>query len=191
MKNNLLTVFILIVLLYGNALAQRSYPKHQLGLSLNTIVGSGLEYQVELTKDFALSTRAFIYYQGEDPPDVKDQSINFGFDLQYNFLNERRKRLYSFIGASYWQMESRNIREVTVGEINETQRVKNFDYLRNLGLGVGYEYKLSPSIAFDIKLGFHYQSGGEISFAELIDRTHGENQFFGLGGGISLRYIFH
>ncbi len=176
----------------GNADANtsRRYPKHQFGLGFSTISGGGLAYQLDIDKLNSLRLNFFAYYQGEEPPDKLNLYGNIGLEYQYNLFNDRTNRTYLFAGTSYWLVEKRNYEWGIIKDIKTKLHDNELTRLFNTGLGLGYEVKFWGRAAFSVSLGLQYQISEESNLDKLFDRNPSGDSFFGVGGGIGLRYTF-
>ncbi len=168
----------------------RHYPKHQFGLGYSSISGAGLTYQLDIDKLNTLRLNFFAYYLGDEPPDKVKLYSNIGLEYQYNLYNNRSERAYIFSGMSYWLIEKR---DYELGYVNDilTKLADNELYrLYNFGLGIGYEVKFWERAAFSISLGLQYQMSEKSNLDKLFDRNPTGESFFGIGGGLGLRYTF-
>jgi hypothetical protein len=168
----------------------RRYPKHQFGLGFSSISGAGLTYQLDVSKVSSLQTNFFAYYQGEEPPDKVKLYANIGLEYQYNLFNDRETRYYLFSGASYWLIEKRDYKLGYVNDILTKLAENDLQRLYNFGLGIGYEIKFWGHAAFSASLGLQIQKSDESNLDKLFDRNPSGTSFFGLGGGIGIRYTF-
>ncbi len=173
-----------------DANTSRRYPKHQFGLGFSTISGSGLTYQLDIDKLNTLRLNFFAYYQGEEPPDKIKLYSNIGLEYQFNLYNNRTERAYLFAGGSYWLIEKRDYEWGYIKDIKTKIADNELYRLFNTGFGAGYEVKFWGRAAFSISLGLQYQISEKSSLDKLFDRNPTGESFFGLGGGIGLRYTF-
>ncbi len=167
----------------------QAYPRQKAGIGLSTISGAGISYQVEVNQHWALQISGFPYYYGTNPPDDLDIYLNAGVEFQYNFLNDKSHRLYSFVGVSHWYVERRAVRKYEHNDLRRTDKIKEINMFTNVGGGIGYEYIVKNSVALSLNLGVQYQSSKKSHLGILIDRNpHGEN-YLGVGGGIGLHIL--
>ncbi len=185
-----LTILLLSCLFILAANSAEAYPRHKAGISLSTISGAGLSYQMEINKHWAVQISGFPYYIGTNPPDDLDIYLVAGAEVQYNFINDKSSRLFSFVGFSHWYVEERSVREYVHNDIPTIDKIKKINMFTNAGAGMGYEYIIKNSVALSVNLGLHYQSSKESHLGILIDRNpHGTN-YLGIGGGIGVHILF-
>ncbi len=172
-----------------------SKPQHQFGIGFSMINGAGLDYQVQIERDYALEFTGFGYYSGKEPPDDLDIYAVLGGNLQRTIeldkvLNYGKNiRLYFFGGMSFWYLEERSKYVEVINDIETVHRVKEIDPIWNFGLGFGNEYILLESFSLSAHIGLQYQISAETDFPEIYDRSPRARNFFGAGGGISLRIL--
>lgn len=182
----ILTYFIFIL----SAYSVQSYPRHKAGISFSTISGAGISYQIEINKFWAFQISAFPYYFGTNPHEDLDIYLIAGAEFQYNFLNDKSNRLFSFIGFSRWYVEERTVNEYVFNDVEIIEKNKNIYLLDNAGFGIGYEFIVKNSVALNINLGLHYQSSEESHLGILIDRNPDGTKYLGIGGGIGIYILF-
>lgn len=187
MKKIILTIAFLISLttIYGGV----SYPKHQFGLGYSMVSGVGLEYQIEITNKSAFKTNFIAYYYGENPPNEMKIYDVFGLQYQYNLMKFTGNRLYAFAGGSYWHLEDRTVEEVISNDLVLEKRLVKMDRIWNFGTGIGYEILVFRNFVISGEIGALYQISNSVDHIDkFFDRDPLGTSFFGVGGGISLRF---
>lgn len=185
-----LKIILTCCLFILSAYSVQAYPRHKAGISFSTISGAGLSYQIEISKYLAFQISGFPYYFGTNPPDDLDIYLVAGAEFQYNFLNDKTNRLFSFVGLSHWIVEERSVNKYVVNDVQTIEKIRNINLLDNAGFGVGYEYIVKNSVALNINIGLQYQSSKKSHLGILIDRNpHGTN-YLGIGGGIGIYILF-
>lgn len=164
---------------------------NELGLSFNTLSGSGLNFNTKINKSINLELTAFYFYLGENPPREYDTFLNFGSELQFNFHKNSDYRIYALLGGSYWNINEHYVEIVPVvnGSPREVDR-KISHTLFNYGLGVGSEIYLLKDFSISISLSYQFQNSENSNFNSVFDRNPKGDSFNGLGYGISFRYRF-
>lgn len=178
---------IILILLNINLQAK---SENELGLSFNTLSGSGLNYNREITPKINLELSAFYFYLGENPPQEYDTFLNFGIELQYNLYKNSSNRVYLLLGGSIWQINEYYIIQIPV--VNGSPREKQINIesnLNNYGFGVGHEIRLLKSFSFSYSLNYQFQNNKENTYNGFPSISN-SNKYSGLGFGISFRYRF-
>ena len=186
MKVIIAIIFVLAIPLFS----QKSYPKQQIGLGYSFYSGSGISYQIEFNPTYALKTNGFIYYYGDDLPDVVDIFPNLGFEIQRNIYKNPNSRLYALAGTSYWYFESRTKDVKFENDMEIITKKVDIDEIYNFGLGMGIEHKFINSFSISLDLGLHYQISGITNFSPFFDRNPKGTDFIGIGGSLGFRYNF-
>ncbi|HRP01403.1 MAG TPA: hypothetical protein PLE30_02035 [Candidatus Kapabacteria bacterium] len=175
------------------ALSQGLYPKQQAGLGFSSISGGVISYQVEIDPTNAFKFGTFVYYNSNNPPDDLILYGNIGGEYQYNLIKEANQRLYALCGAAFWYLQDKNTHFKTENDIKYKIVQNNIKTLLNIGLGIGYEYKIHKQVALNIDIGVF----GQTSFQDLgdfiwfVDRV-GANKFTpSLSVGFGIRYAFY
>lgn len=183
-------IIIISILIFAVAdLSAVRYPKHQMGIGYSMIRGGGLEYQIELNQKSALKFSFVTYYFGEEAPDDMQIYVVVGAEYQYNILKEKDYRLYALTAASIWHIEDRKLNEYQINDRLFRERITRLNRMFNAGIGAGFEYNLTEKMVFNISAGAYYQSSYNSPWTDsFFDRDPSGTSFFGLGGGIGLRF---
>lgn len=166
-----------------------TYPKHQIGISYSSFSGTGLNYQIETNKMNAFQVSAFAYYNSAVDNEKNIIAI-IGGEYQLTLLKESNTRYYLFTGLSVLHLEDQitTIRKENDVIIKDTKI--SSDRIYNFGIGPALEYKPHIQFAISIGAGFLYQISNKEPFSEFWDRSPNNTSYFGIGGTISLRYVF-
>lgn len=181
-------IIILLIFCFLNLQAKSD---NELGLSFNTLSGSGLNFNTRINNSFNLELTAFYFYLGENPPRDYDTFLNFGSELQFNFHKDSDYRFYTFLGTSYWNINEYFVEIVPVvnGSPREVDR-KIRHTLFNYGLGVGSEIYILRDFSISLSISYQIQNSENSNFNSVFDRNPSGDSFKGLGYGISFRYRF-
>ncbi len=171
-------------------LSQKIYPKQQVGLGYSLYSGAGLSYLIEFNPTYAAKASGFIYYYGEDLPDVVEIYPNIGFEFQRNIYKNPNSRLYALAGLSYWYFENRNKTVKFENDREIITRTININEIFNYGLGIGFEHKFVNQFSISADIGLHYQTSGITNFSPIFDRNPKGTEFIGIGASLGFRYNF-
>lgn len=176
-----------------NYLAAKIYPQHEFGISASQITGSGLSWYFRPDNDYAIMVSGGAYYMGEDPRRDSEFYANIGAEYMRDLIDFKNSEVYLFVGASYWHLEELIPNTVIIQDRLIGTRIVHKNKFLTVGTGLGYKFDLGRRVAISCELGLMYQSADKANdfFTNLIDRSRGsDDTFFGVGGGISLRYRF-
>lgn len=190
-RNKLFFIALLLIALNTDLYGQgRSYPKHQFGLSLSTISGIGLNYQIETSPQKAMAFTFFAYYQSDNPPDELDFYASLGFQYQFNLHKTSDIRIYTAPVISFWYIEDRTFEIIRENDVITKIINKDMNRIYNLGVIGGFEHKVMERLVLSLEVGLHYQISEESENTKFIDRNPLGTKYFGIGGGFGIRYAF-
>lgn len=107
------------------------------GLNLSRFSGTGIGGRLSLPRGLTIQAATFVVTLGEYT------HFNVGGEAQYAFLRNRSGRFYALLGMGYYHSTSSK-EEKPGNRIQEPLTV---------GLGLGYEWFLTPHIAFNLGVG--------------------------------------
>lgn len=87
-----------------------------------------------------------------------DLAYAFGAEGQFDFDSKGRSRFYGYLGAGYYYVERKTKNAATGTEKTENK----LDGPLRLGLGVAYEWAVSPKLIFNLNAAFTYFTDGTI-----------------------------
>lgn len=187
--NKIYYILFILFFIFSYDVKAVSYPKHHFGIGYSMIRGGGLEYQIELNKISSLKFSFLAYYYGEEPPDDMSIYAVLGAEYQYNLFKNAKHRVFSFAAISHWHIEERDLNEYLISDLIIRERITELNRLNNIGIGLGYEYKLAKKTSIDIQTGLYYQNSfSSDTTPAFIDRNPNGQSFFGLGAGITLKF---
>ncbi len=186
-------ILIIIIFIPSIIAAQSLYPKHQAGLGFSNISGGIINYQIELNPQDAFKFGTLVFYNSDTPPDDLYLIGNIGAEYQNNLTKQSNQRLYWLTGASFWYMQDKNTTYKTINDVKYKIIDNKIKKLINLGIGIGYEYKIHPQIAINADIGAIYQFAlqNDTNFNWIFDRTQQTKSAISLSIGIGLRYCFY
>lgn len=187
---------IYIILALGlipfSELSSGIYPQNEFGLTYSMISGAGLSWKYRPDNDYSIMLTGGAYYMGEDPSRDHEFYGNLGVQYMHDLFDLKSSTFYGFIGTSFWHLEEVNPEsEIIKDRLIETRSVKQ-NRIGVFGAGVGYDIEIGRRLALSAQIGLLYQiSKRNDYFHEIFDRARSdETQFWGAGGGISVRYRF-
>lgn len=181
--------FLLLISINTGYSQQISYPKHQFGIAYSSFSGSGLSYLIELNKSHSFQFSLLPVYLSSNSTELDINGI-LGGEYQFTFDRKGDRRFYAFAGASIQHLESRITSTKKINDIMITETAITINRIYNIGLGVAMEYKLHPRFAISCGIGLLNQSSDKSNHSEFWDRNPGGESFLGIGGSLSLRYVF-
>lgn len=174
----------------SSSLAQKiSYPKHQFGIGYSSFSGSGLNYQIEISKFHALQFSLLPIYLSSNSDELEINGI-LGGEYQFTFTRNDASRFFVFSGTSVQHLENRLTSTRIVNDLKIVETKINTNRIYNFGLGLGLEYKPHPRFAISAGIGLLYQVSEKSTYSEFWDRNPSGDSFLGIGGSLSLKYVF-
>lgn len=173
MKRFFALFFILILFQYLGFAQENDNPgSKQLGLSYSTIGGAGIHYLHPITERDNIKFTGILIYRSEEQD--KETFFSFGFDYQWDLLEDESKRVYALAGA-HLDNEMSNTLYFSYGD--EIDRKTFF----GTGIGLGSDFgNISKGLIINAHITYQLTKG----FGD-IDRTR-----IGLGGGLGIGFNF-
>ncbi len=183
-------ISILLIISINTGYSQQiSYPKHQFGISYSSFSGSGLSYLIELNKSHSFQFSLLPVYLSSNSTELDINGI-FGGEYQFTFVRNGDSRFYAFAGAAIQHLEHRITSTKIINDIMITETAVTIDRIYNIGLGLAVEYKPHPRFAISCGIGLLNQTSDKSNYSEFWDRNPSGESFLGIGGSLSLRYVF-
>ena len=166
---------------------------NNVGFTASSISGVGLHYKRFITPEHSAKVviggwQATEEYSSNDVITKKSDDTYFsaGLEYRYSFLRENKGDFYALAGLRTWYSEYTNPKD-----LNYNREINN---INAVGLGLGYEFRLSKHVVMNIECGLTYnwelerQWRNTYNNEPLFERMYLRKITY--AGGIGLGFVF-
>jgi len=167
------------------------YPKHTIGLTGSTMSGTGMFYSFAPNDKLRFKISGVPFYNRNNDDEYTWTSL--GFNFQFSFIENKEFRFYGLLAYSNWFEHELATHKIYgyYPTYKDSSYQSDIQTGRNVfGFGIGIDKTLWKRFVIGAEIGYQLH---KLNTDSLYTKPVGKfwEKYFGLGGGVSLGFIFY